>query len=266
MTTDPLLAASGLEVVVPDGRDGHRTVVDRVSIDLAAGERVGLVGSSGSGKSLTLSAMIGLAPPGAEIRGGRILIDGVEASRIDGFRGGTVGLVLQEAASALNPVYSVGFQLVETLRAHGIARGSEARTRVRELLAEVAFDDPEVVEPAYPFELSGGQAQRVMLALALAGEPTVLLADEPTTGLDTVTEAQILDLLRRITDERGLALLLVSHDLAVIANVVSRVLVMHRGQIVEQGPTDEVLNRPRHPETERLVAAAARRSATTGAP
>jgi peptide/nickel transport system ATP-binding protein len=166
---------------------------------------------------------------------------------------------MQEAGSALNPVYSVGFQLVETITAHGAARGGAALQKALDLLAEVALDEPETLFTAYPHQLSGGQAQRVMVALALAGDPRMLLADEPTTALDGITQAQIIELLVRITDERGLGLLLVSHDLAVIGTVVHRVLVMHGGQIVEQGPAEAVLGSPDHPTTKRLVAAARRR-------
>ena len=258
MRADPLLEVDGLEVAFPDGRDSWRAVVNSVSFSVGAGERVGLVGESGSGKSLTALAILGLVPEPGEIRAGRVMVDGVEASGIPGFRGGVVGLVFQEAGSALNPVYSVGFQLVETLEAHGIARGEAARKKALSLLTEVALDDPEPIFAAYPHQLSGGQAQRVMLALALAGEPRVVVADEPTTALDLITEAQILELLVRITDDRGLGLLLVSHDLAVIGQLVHRVVVMHSGRIVEEGPTAKVLQAPKHPSTRSLVAAAAR--------
>jgi len=258
MGADPLLRVDGLEVAFPDGRGGRRVVVDGVSLTVGAGERVGLVGASGSGKSLTALAILGLTPEPGEIRAGRVAIGGRASAEIEGCRGGVVGLVLQEAGSALNPVYSIGFQLVETLEAHGVARGGAARQRALALLREVALDDPEPVFNAYPHQLSGGQAQRVMLALALAGEPKVVVADEPTTALDLVTQAQILELLVRITDERGLGLLLVSHDLAVIAQLVHRVVVMDKGRIVEEGPTADVLREPKHPSTRGLVAAAAR--------
>lgn len=258
MEAEPLLEVDGLEVVFPDGSGDPRTVVDGVSLTVGAGERVGLVGESGSGKSLTALAILGLTPEPGEIRAGRVSIGGVASAEIPGCRGGAVGLVLQEAGSALNPVYSIGFQLVETLETHGIARGAAARQRALELLSEVALDDPEPIFAAYQHQLSGGQAQRVMLALALAGEPRVIVADEPTTALDLVTQAQILELLVRITDDRGLGLLLVSHDLAVIAQLVHRVVVMHAGRIVEEGRTADVLRRPQHDSTRGLVAAAVR--------
>jgi len=258
MRADPLLEVDGLEVAFPDGKDGRRVVVNHVSFSVGVGERVGLVGESGSGKSLTALAILGLAPEPGEIRAGRVTVAGIEASEVSGFRGGAVGLVLQEAPSALNPVYSVGFQLVETIEAHRIARGEAARGKALALLREVALDDPAPIFAAYPHQLSGGQAQRVMLALALAGEPRVVVADEPTTALDLITQAQILELLVRITDDRGLGLLLVSHDLAVIAQLVHRVVVMHEGRVVEEGPTAKVLREPKHPSTRSLVAAAAR--------
>jgi ABC-type dipeptide/oligopeptide/nickel transport system ATPase component len=258
MNDDGLLKVDGLEVAFPDGSGGWRTVVDGVSLTIDAGERVGLVGESGSGKSLTALAILGLVPEPGEIRAGRVSIGGVDANEVRDYRGGAVGLVLQEAGSALNPVYSIGFQLVETIEAHGIARGEAARQRALALLAEVALDDPMPIFAAYPHQLSGGQAQRVLLALALAGEPRFVVADEPTTALDVITQAQILELLVRITDERNLGLLLVSHDLAVIGQLVHRVMVMYAGRIVEEGPSREVLQQPRHPSTRGLVAAATR--------
>lgn len=258
MNDDRLLKVDGLEVAFPRGKGGRRTVVDGVSLNVGTGERVGLVGESGSGKSLTALAILGLVPEPGEIRAGCVTVGGVEVGDLPGYRGGVVGLVLQEAGSALNPVYSVGFQLVETLEAHRIARGEEARRRALALLTDVALDNPDPIFAAYPHQLSGGQAQRVLLALALAGEPRVIVADEPTTSLDVITQAQILELLVRITDERDLGLLLVSHDLAVIGQVVHRVVVMHAGRVVEEGPTEEVLRHPKHPSTKSLVAAAAR--------
>lgn len=258
MEAEPLLEVSGLEVAFPVGKTGSRTVVDGVSLSVGFGERVGLVGESGSGKSLTALAILGLTPEPGEIRAGRISIAGVPTDEVPGYRGGAVGLVLQEAGSALNPVYSVGYQLVETIEAHGVAHGAEARRRAFALLAEVAVEEPETILTAYPHQLSGGQAQRVMLALALAGEPQVLVADEPTTALDVITQAQILELLVGITDDRGLGLLLVSHDLAVVGRLVHRVVVMDKGRVVEEGTTDEVLRRPKHAVTRRLVEAAMR--------
>jgi ABC-type dipeptide/oligopeptide/nickel transport system ATPase component len=254
-----LLQVTGLEVAFPDGTGGWRKAVDGVSFTVRRGERVGLVGESGSGKSLTALGVLGLSPEPGEIRAGEVVVDGAEKSRPESLRGGEVGLILQEAGSALNPVYSVGYQLVEAIKAHRAAPDGRGRQKALDLLAEVALDEPEAIFAAYPHQLSGGQAQRVMVALALAGDPKVLLADEPTTALDVITQAQVIDLLVRITDERGLGLLLVSHDLAVIGTVVHRVIVIHDGRVVEEGPTEAVLGSPEHPVTRRLVAAARRR-------
>jgi len=257
MAAEPrLLEVEGLEVGFP-ARDGSwTTVLDGVSLTVDAGERVGLVGSSGSGKSLTALAILGLVPEPGEIRSGTVRVEGVEASAVPGYRGGVAALVFQEAGSALNPTFSVGYQLKETLEAHEVACGARAMQRAAELLEEVALEEPEAMLRAYPHQLSGGQAQRVMIALALAGEPRVLLADEPTTALDVITQRRILELLVRITEDRGLGLLLISHDLAVISGLVDRVLVMHRGRVVDEGPTASLLRSPAHPETRRLVDAA----------
>jgi len=260
MSVDPLLRVDGLEVVIRSGGADSKTVVDGVSLRVEEGERIGLVGESGSGKSLTALAILGLVPETGELRAGRVLVDGVDAGGITDLRGGSIGLVMQDAASALNPVYSVGYQLVETIKAHG-AGGGDARQTVLDLLAEVALEDAESMFSAYPHQLSGGQAQRVMIALALAGEPRIVIADEPTTALDVITQAQILELLVRITDERGLGLILVSHDLAVVAQLTHRVVVLHQGRVVEEGPVEEVLRNPNHDATRRMVVAAARMNA-----
>jgi ABC-type dipeptide/oligopeptide/nickel transport system ATPase component len=245
--------------------------VNDVSFVVGEGERVGLVGESGCGKSLTALAVLGLVPEPGSVRVRRVTVAGRDATEIPDLRGGEVGLVLQEAGSALNPVYSIGFQLVETLQAHAIARGREARRAALALLEEVAIDEPGLVFAAYPHQLSGGQAQRVMLALALAGKPRVLIADEPTTALDVLTQARVLALMARITDQRRLGLLLVSHDLGLLAGLVHRMLVMDHGAIVEEGPVDRVFAAPEHPATRRLVEAAGHRlegvvPRTTGSP
>jgi ABC-type dipeptide/oligopeptide/nickel transport system ATPase component len=265
MAVERLLEVDGLRVDLPDGRGGWNTVVDGVSFGIDRGERVGLVGSSGCGKSVTALAILGLVPGAGKIRGGTVSVNGRRAEEVPDLRGGVIGLVMQEGASALNPVFSVGFQLVEAIRAHRTAGRAEARRHAVGLLAEVALDEPERVVEAYPHQLSGGQAQRVCVALALAGEPEVLVADEPTTALDVVTQARVLDLVERITRERALGLLLVSHDLAVVSNQVDRVLVMDAGRIVEEGPTSLVLGSPGHPRTKQLVTAARNRQAAMAA-
>ncbi|MEE4273677.1 MAG: ABC transporter ATP-binding protein [Thermoanaerobaculales bacterium] len=265
MSPEPLLEVVGLEVAFPPGRSGRSRVLDGVSLTVGSGERVGLVGASGSGKSLTALAILGLVPEPGEIRAGEVRVDGADAAGIGNLRGGVIGLVLQEGGSALNPTFGVGFQLVETIEAHRIARGRSARQRALELLEEVALEPADAIFRAYPHQLSGGQAQRVMIALALAGEPRLVIADEPTTALDVVTQARVMDLLGRICDERGLGLLLVSHDLAALAGSVHRLVVMHDGKIVEDGAVEEILSEPVHPETRRLVAAAHRLRGGVGA-
>lgn len=235
--------------------------VRNVTLSLAPGERVGMVGESGSGKSLTALSCIGLVPEPGRIVGGSVRIDGRDPRSTTGretrsWRGGSVGFVFQEASSALNPVYSIGFQLEETIRCHRHTNRSGARAVAHGLLHQVAIDDPGRIARAYPHELSGGLAQRVMLALALAGEPKVLIADEPTSSLDTVTQAEILDLLAGLVRQGGLGLLLVSHDLSVIRNAVDRVIVMHSGEIVEQGPTEMIFENPQHRLTRKLLSAA----------
>ena len=260
-STDPevLLAISGLRLAVPTAA-GWRTVVDEVDLSVAPNERVGLVGESGSGKSLIALASLGLVPPPVTVCAGHVAIDGVElatasVAELRHVRGGVVGLVLQEPGAALNPVLSIGFQLVEAIRVHRSLGRRAARAEAERLLAAVRLEDARSLLRAYPHQLSGGQAQRVLLALALAGEPRLLVADEPTTALDVTTQAEVLALLREHCETRRLALLLISHDLAVVANLVERVVVLLAGEVVETGPVATLLTRPLHPFTRLLVAA-----------
>jgi oligopeptide/dipeptide ABC transporter ATP-binding protein len=267
--SNPLLAIDDLVVGFPAGA-GWTRVVDRVSLAVQPGERVGLVGGSGSGKSLTALAALALVPAPGRVLSGRVRVAGVDpvtapAAELRRLRGGVVALVLQEPAEALNPVLSVGFQLVEAIRSHRPLDRRAARAEACRLLSAVSLDPPEPLLPAYPHQLSGGQAQRVMLALALAGEPRLLIADEPTTALDLCTQAEVLDLLRGLCFERRLALLLIGHDLAVVASLVERVVVMLAGEVVETGPTGELFARPLHPYTRLLVAARAGGRETTEA-
>ena len=259
MPPDALLRVHELTVGFPSSEGGWLPAVEGVSLTVKRGERVGLVGESGSGKSLTALACLGLVPEPGRIFGGEVSVGGIDAvGQSEGqrspLRGATVGLVLQEAGGALNPVFTAGFQLEETLRVHRDMGRGEARERALDLLAAVAVEEPEVVMRAYPHELSGGQAQRVMLALALAGEPELLIADEPTSALDLMTQTQVLELLQDLIVERGLALLLISHDLTVMAGMVERVIVMHAGRIVEEGPTKVLFSDPLHPFTRLLLA------------
>jgi len=253
-----LLAIRGLTVDYL-GEGGAVRAVDGVDLDLAAGETLALVGESGSGKSTVALAPLGLLPADARIAGSIRLAGaellGLPEAALRPIRGGRIGMVFQEPMTSLNPVLTVGEQVREVLEAHGIACGRAAQGRVVELLAEVGIADPAARAGAYPHELSGGMRQRAMIAMALAAGPELLVADEPTTALDVTVQAQILDLFRRLRDRRGMALLLVTHDLGVVAELADRVAVMRDGRVVETGPTRRVLDAPRHAYTRELLAA-----------
>lgn len=266
MTAEPLIQLDELSVGFPTPDAGWRHAVEGVTLAIGSGERVGLVGESGSGKSLTALACLGLVPAPGRVTGGSIHVAGTDISKMSGadldrLRGGTIGIILQEAVEALNPVYTVGFQVMESVAVHQTLGRKEAGRVAVSLLAEAALEDPEQIARAYPHELSGGQAQRVMFALALAGRPRILIADEPTSALDLLTQAQVIELLDRLVEEGGMGLLLISHDLVVVKSIVDRVAVMNQGQIVEEGPIDTVFSSPRHPYTRMLLAAAPGRKA-----
>ena len=259
MNPDAALDIQALTIGFPASNGAWENVVEGISLTIDSGERVGLVGESGSGKSLTALACLGLVPDPGRVVSGSVTIDGTEVlsmseREIARIRGGEIGLAFQEAADALNPVFTVGFQIAETLAAHSGMHRREARDGTIELLAQVAVDDPQMVAQAYPHELSGGQAQRAMLAAALAGQPRVLIADEPTSALDTVTQSRVLDLLDRLVNDHGLGLLLISHDLAIVEGMVDRVHIMYKGRIVEEGPAEPVFSAPIHPYTRMLLA------------
>ncbi|MDN3356383.1 ABC transporter ATP-binding protein [Actinomadura sp. DC4] len=255
----PLLRVGGLHVTVGGG--GAEAVHD-VSFTVHRGEAVGLVGESGSGKTLTCRSILGVLPKGCEVSAGTIDLAGVELTGLtrrgwDAVRGRTLGAVFQDPASYLNPSITVGHQLTESLQvAAGLPRAT-ARTRAAGLLHSVGLRDPENVYHRYPDELSGGMLQRVLIAIAIGGEPDLLIADEATTALDVVVQAEVLDLLAQLRAERGLSLLLVTHDLAVVAETCDRVLVFYAGELVESGPTEQVLRAPAHPYTEALLRLAA---------
>ncbi len=249
----PVLEVHDLAVSVPAGAS-RAAAVDGVSFSLPAGETLALVGESGCGKSLTALALLDLLPPGTRRERGRVVLAGAVLEDWRGVRGRRIGMVFQEPQSALNPVMAVGEQVAEVLRLpRGMSRG-EARREAVAALARVGIPDPEDRAGRYPHELSGGMRQRAVIAMALAGGPSVLLADEPTTALDTTVQAQVLDLLRRLRDGTGMAVLLVTHDLGVAAASADRVAVMYAGRLVETGPAASVLSAPAHPYTRGLLA------------
>ncbi|MET7420831.1 ABC transporter ATP-binding protein [Dactylosporangium sp. NPDC005555] len=239
------------------GPAGHEAVRD-VSFTIGRGESVGLVGESGSGKTLTCRAVLGVLPPGVAVTGGTVHLGGTDLTTLDrrgwdGVRGNRLAAVFQDPASYLNPSLTVGRQLAEQLRLkRGLPR-AQTRAAAVDLLAAMGLRRPSAVHDQYPHELSGGMLQRALIAIAVAGEPELLVADEATTALDAAVQAEVLDLLRQLREERGLALLLVSHDLAVVAEVCDRIAVFYAGEIVEQGPTADVIANPRHPYTEALL-------------
>ncbi len=261
----PLLEVSGLEIRFPGGSRPFE-VVRGASLSVGRGEIVGLVGESGSGKSLTALAILGLVPPPGQVVGGSIRLDGRELRGLSerelrAVRGARIGLVFQEPMAALNPVLTLETQICEAIRAHRHPReggkrpgARAARTRALELLELLAIPDPVRRLGEYPHQLSGGQRQRAMLAIALAGGPELLIADEPTTALDVTLQAQVLELLDRLRRELGLAILLITHDLAVVAESCDRVLVMYAGEIVESASAAELFAHPAHPYTRALLA------------
>ena len=244
----------------PGGRG--RAIVDRLSISISEGESLALVGESGSGKSITALAVMGLLPePAVTVGGGRVEFRGAdllamprrERRRITGR---DIAMIFQEPMSSLNPVMRVGDQIVEMIRAHERVGRRAAMGRAAELLAAVRMPEPAARLRAWPHQLSGGQRQRVMIAIALACRPKLLIADEPTTALDVTVQAQILSLLRELQHEMGMAMLFITHDLGVVANIADRVSVMYCGQIVESGPVHDIFGTPSHPYTRGLLGCA----------
>jgi oligopeptide transport system ATP-binding protein len=251
---NPLLSVRDLRTsFATDG--GVVRAVDGVSFDVHAGEVLGIVGESGSGKSVTALSVLGLVarPPG-RIDGGQVLWKGrdllrLSARELRSVRGAEIAMVFQDPLASLNPVLTVGAQVAEMLRAHGSLSRRQARARAIELLELVGVPEPDRRVDDHPHQLSGGQRQRAMIAMAVACGPELLIADEPTTALDVTTQAQVLEVLRRAADEKGSALVLVSHDLGVVAGMADRVAVLYAGRIVEEGTVDDVFSRPRMPYT-----------------
>lgn len=257
--TAPLLVVEDLRVRY-NTELGPADVVDGVSFTLAAGETLGLVGESGCGKSVTARAILRLVEPAGAIVGGDIRLNGTSLLGLDraglrAVRGKQIGMVFQDPVASLNPVLTCGDQLREVVRAHHACRAGEARARALELLRRVRLPDPERQARAYPHELSGGMCQRVALALALAGEPRLLIADEPTTALDVTVQAQLCELLLELQAETGLAILLISHDLGLVAGLAHRVAILYAGRIVEYAPAGRIFGAPRHPYTHGLLRA-----------
>ena len=254
-----LLEIEGLEVSFP-AAGGWVPAVRGVSLAIGRGEIVGLVGESGSGKSLTALSVVRLLPPRARVAGSVRLEGGpgdllaAPEREIRRVRGRRIGIVFQEPATALDPVWPVGFQIAEAVRAHRRMSGREARAEVLRLLDLVALPDAGRRLGDYPHQLSGGQRQRVLIAMALASGPDLLLADEPTTALDVTIQAQILELLESLRSGLGLSVLLITHDLAIVAETCDRMAVMHDGRIVEEGKVEDVFRAPAHPYTRKLLA------------
>ncbi|OAN33947.1 ABC transporter ATP-binding protein [Microbacterium sp. H83] len=246
-----ILDVTGLTV-----RSASGTLVRDVSFSIAPGERLGLIGESGSGKSLTSLAVTGLLPTSLTVSGSVLLdgtrIVGARDAALRPLRGPVAQIVFQEPLTALDPLMRVGRQIAEPLRRHLGLRGAELRTAVAAALDEVSLPDPRIAR-AYPHELSGGQRQRVAIAIALAARPQLLIADEPTTALDVTVQDAVLALLERLVAERGMALLFISHDLAVVSRMVDRIVVLRDGLVVEEGPVTQVLHRPVEPYTRMLV-------------
>jgi peptide/nickel transport system ATP-binding protein len=259
MANDVVLSVDGLATEFA-GDDGTVRVVDGVSFDVRAGETLGIVGESGCGKSVTALSIMGLLPkPAGRVVAGRVLLDGRDLAALPpeamhAIRGRRISMIFQEPMTALNPVQRIGQQLVETLRLHAdVGDRASARRRAVDLLAEVGIPAPDRRFDEYPHQLSGGMRQRVLIAIALACSPDVLIADEPTTALDVTIQAQILALIERLQAQRGMAVIFITHDLGVIAEIADEVVVMYAGKVVERAPVAALFARPLHPYTRALL-------------
>jgi peptide/nickel transport system ATP-binding protein len=257
MSAAPLLEVRHLRVEFPSRR-GTLLALDDISFSIAPGEVLGVVGESGAGKSLTGSAIIGLLDPPGRIASGQILlggqrIDGLPYEQMRAIRGRRIGAIFQDPLTSLNPLYTIGRQLIETIRTHLPVGEDEARARAIKLLQETGIPAAAQRIDQYPHQFSGGMRQRVVIALALAAEPELIVADEPTTALDVSIQAQVISRIRRLCKEHGTAVMLVTHDMGVIAETCDRVAVMYAGRIVEIGPVADVIHRPSHPYTVGLM-------------
>ena len=257
--SEPVVRIRNLTLALPRGADRPHAVED-LSLDLMPGKILCVVGESGSGKSMSAYALTGLLPRSLTVAGGEILFEGRDLLRLDerdwrALRGRRIAMIFQEPMTALNPVMRIGDQIAEMFEAHGLLTPGERRARAVALAGEVGLPDPAQIVRAYPHQLSGGQRQRAMIAMALALEPAVLVAGEPTTALDVTTQAQILKLIRDIQQRRNLAVLFITHDFGVVADIADHVAVLQRGRLVEAGPADSVLRHPQAPYTKALLAA-----------
>ncbi|TMJ94346.1 MAG: ABC transporter ATP-binding protein [Actinobacteria bacterium] len=253
-----MLDVRGLRTTFPSP-SGPVQVLDGVDFQVEDGEILGIVGESGSGKTMTALSVTGLLPPAAKICGGEVLFRGsnllaLSRRQMNRVRGEKISMIFQSPRASLNPLYRVETTLAQVLRTHRNLRGESARRVALELLVDVGLPDPPRVLRQYPHQLSGGMCQRVMIAYALASNPSLLIADEPTTALDVTVQLQIIQLLSRLRKEHGLTLILITHNLSVIAELCDRVTVMYLGKIVEEGPVLEIFDRPRHPYTVGLLA------------
>ena len=254
---DPLLSIKNLSVVFKT-RLGEVPVIDDVSFSIASGEILGIVGESGCGKTMTSLAIMSLMPEQGKVTSGSIRLSGEDLvvaseARMRGLRGNEISMVFQEPMTSLNPVFSVGEQIAEVLKAHQGLSNSEAREHAVELLESVKIPLPSRRANDYPHQLSGGMRQRVMIAIALACKPKVLIADEPTTALDVTVQAHIFELLHELRDQTGTSIILITHDMASVAEMAERVMVMYAGRKVEEGPVEEILTNPLHPYTQGLI-------------
>ena len=255
--TVPVLSVRNLKVEFPTRR-GTLTAIDDVSFDIAPGEILGVVGESGAGKTITGLAIIGLLEPPGRIAGGEVRLEGrridhLPHAELRRIRGRRIGVIFQDPLTSLNPLYTIGRQLEETILTHLPLSKTQARARALSLLREVGIPAPEGRYSHYPHQFSGGMRQRVVIALAIAAEPALIIADEPTTALDVSIQAQIIALLKRLAQSRGTAVMLITHDMGVIAETSQRVAVMYAGRLVELGPVREVIHSPRHPYTAGLM-------------
>ncbi len=259
---EPVLSVRDLSVTFAT-RQGPLRAVDGLSFDVGAKEVLGIVGESGSGKSVAMYSMLGLVRDSNVAISGSVKFEGREIlglsdKELQGIRGGDVGMIFQDPMTAMTPVYKVGWQIVEQIRAHSDMTKAQARTRAIELLGEVGIPDPKTRVDHFPHEFSGGMRQRVVIAMALSCNPKLLIADEPTTALDVTTQAQILDLMTKLQESYGSSIVIITHDMGVIAEVADRVVVMYAGRPAEIGPEIDVVRFPRHPYTWGLLGAVPR--------